>query len=139
MDYVSKTVKIQRPRQQVYDFFADFRELSHLVPPNQVSDLETTEATCSFSVKPVGKVRLQIAYREPVKLIKYSSQEGDPLEFNLWVQLLEATPYETRLRITLRANFNTMIRALLGRKLQKSVDEAALQIAAAFNAQTPLA
>lgn len=48
--------------------------------------------------------------------------EGDgrlPFEFQVWIQLLDNGPYDTRLRITAEAELNMMMKMLLKGKLEK--------------------
>jgi carbon monoxide dehydrogenase subunit G len=53
--------------------------------------------------------------------------------FTFWVQLKEAAPYDTRMRLVLHAELNMMLKMMLGSKLQSGIDQMAETIAAAFN------
>jgi len=59
--------------------------------------------------------------------------DGAPLDFNLWIQLKQVAPYDTRMKITVKAELNMMMKMLLKDKLQKGIDAMADQIAMAFN------
>ena len=66
---------------------------------------------------------------------KWVFSVSHPFEFFVWIQLKQAGPYDTRLKITLKANLNMMMKMMIGSKLQAGVDGLADQIAMAFNGQ----
>ncbi len=136
-DYVSKIVKVNRPVSQLYGLFSDFRQFSEMIPKDKVEDFEATEDECSFTVKPLGKTGLRIVEKEPDKVVKFGPNGKAPFEFNLWIQLKSVEPYDTRIRLTLRAELNFMMKTMLGKKLQKGIDDFADQMAAALNGQMP--
>ena len=45
------------------------------------------------------------------------------MEFNLWIQLLENGPYDTRMKITFHGELNMMMKMLLKGKLEKGINQ----------------
>jgi carbon monoxide dehydrogenase subunit G len=80
-----------------------------------------------------GPVGLRIVDREKNKTIKITGDDNLPMQFFLWIQLKEVAPYDTRMKITLKAELNMMMRMMLGKKLEEGVNAMADGIAAAFN------
>ncbi len=128
-------MQVNRPVSQLYGLFSDFRQFEAMIPKDKVEDFEATENECSFTVKPLGKTGLRIVDKEQDKVVKFGPNGKSPFEFFLWVQLKSLAPYDTRLRLTLRAELNFMMKTMLGKKLQKGIDGFAEQIAAALNGQ----
>ena len=42
---------------------------------------------------------------------------------NIWIQLLENAPYDTRMKITFQGELNMMMKMLLKGKLEKGIDQ----------------
>jgi carbon monoxide dehydrogenase subunit G len=131
----SKVVSIKRLDEDVYKVLSDFQNFS---PYAQAAKLENWQAGndwCSFDVQGIRDAGLKIIEKEPFKTIKFSGNEKIPFEFFVWIQLKQADAYDTRLKITLKADLNMMMKMIIGSKLQSGVDSLADQIAAAFNGQ----
>ena len=82
-------------------------------------------STCHFTVDKVGDVGLRIVDREPNKMVKYTADGETRFNFYLWVQIKEVAPYESRIKVTLKADLNPMIKIMVGKHLQKFVDSLA--------------
>ena len=138
--YISEVKLISAPQEAVYDRLSNFKNLEQLFDPNRMAEikkqypdapdmkLENFEATaddCSFSISPVGKVGVQIIEREPSKLIKLASSPSVPFQFNCWIQLIPVDELSCKLRITLHAELNPMIKMLVNKHLKKGIDQIA--------------
>ncbi|EOA10875.1 hypothetical protein A343_0089 [Porphyromonas gingivalis JCVI SC001] len=51
------------------------------------------------------------------------------MPFNVWIQLKEAAPDDTRLKITLRAELNMFVKPMLDKPLHEGVDRLAQLLA----------
>jgi carbon monoxide dehydrogenase subunit G len=128
-EYTSKQVQIRKPAAMVYRVFADFTNFTPIAA-DRVDDWQATPDECSFRVKGFT-VALQIVEREENRLVKFSG--SIPFPFTLWLQLHEVSPNDTRLRLVLHAELNTMMKMMIGKKLAQSIDQAADTIAQMFN------
>lgn len=99
---------------------------------DKVENWQADNDSCSFTVQNFN-VGFNIIEREEFKTIKISGNELVPLEFYLWIQLKEVAPYDTRMRITIKAELNMMMKMMLGKKLEEGVNTLADGIATAFN------
>ena len=73
----------------------------------------------------MGEVVVRIVEKEAPKMIKLGGDENLPFEFNLWIQLLENGPYDTRLRLTFIGELNFMLKMMLKGKLEKGINQLA--------------
>ena len=69
----------------------------------------------SLTLKVQGiTLTLRIIEREPVKCIKF---EGDksPIPLNLWIQILPVTDNEAKMKVTIRAEVNMFMKAMVSK------------------------
>lgn len=142
---VSEIQKVDSAIGDVYAFLSDFTKIGKMIEmarqmgaqggqiggqsipdiADKIEDVRTTEDTCSFTVKGLGEMGVKIAEKEEPKLIKLEGDGRVPFDFEVWIQLLDNGPYDTRLRITLEAELNMMFKMLLKGKLEKGVNQLA--------------
>lgn len=79
----------------------------------------------SITLKVQGiSLTLRIIEREPLKCIKF---EGDksPIPLNLWIQILPVTQEEAKMKVTIRAEVNMFMKAMVSKPLQEGVEKLA--------------
>lgn len=130
--YESKIVAISKRAEDIYGMLSDFRNFTPMVA-QRVEEWQAEEQKCSFKYQGKGPVELKIVEKEKNKTIKITGDDNLPMQFYLWIQLKEVAPYDTRMKITLKAELNMMMKMLLGKKLDEGVNAMAEGIAAAFN------
>lgn len=83
----------------------------------------------SIALKVQGiSLTLRIIEREPLKCIKF---EGDksPIPLNLWIQILPVTQEEAKMKVTIRAEVNMFMKAMVSKPLQEGVEKLADMLA----------
>lgn len=131
--YESQQQQILRPAEQIYMIISRFDNLTPVVQ-DKVEEWQADENTCSFKAKGFT-VKLQMTEKEAPRHVKIQSGEGGvPVDFTFWIQLHEAGPYDTRLRLVLHADLNMMMKMMIGSKLQSALDQIAESVAKAMNA-----
>lgn len=128
--YESKQVKINKPDSVIFQSLANFNNFTPMLA-DKVEEWQATEDSCSFKVKGFT-LRLLMTNKEENRLIKVTG-DNMPFEFFFWIQLHRVEEFDTRMKLTVHAKLNVMMKMILGKKLEKGVDEMAEQIAAAFN------
>ena len=133
--YTSKTGKINKSDELIYNFLTDFTNLKSVISNNKVKDFEATEDTCKFKIDSVGQAGLKIIEKEPFKLIKITSDGKSPFSFFFWVQLksIDNSEKTTAVRLTIDAKLNPMMKMMVGKHLQKGIDAMVDQLVVFFN------
>ena len=83
----------------------------------------------SITLKVQGiSLTLRIIEREPLKCIKF---EGDktPVPLNLWIQILPVSDSEAKIKVTIRAEVNMFMKAMVSKPLQEGVEKLADMLA----------
>jgi carbon monoxide dehydrogenase subunit G len=130
--YESKQQQIHRAAETIYAALSDFNNFTPLVE-GKVEGWTVEGDECSFRVKGM-QVGLRMVEKIPGQLIKVEATDASPMGFTFWVQLKEAAPYDTRMRLVLHAEMNMVMKMMIGGKLQGGLDQMAEQIAKTFNA-----
>jgi len=135
--YISDVKLIEHNQQIVFEYLANFENLSKYlnsgliekitkqVPQVKITDFESDRDSCRFNITGMGVAKIQIVNREPFKTIKVESSGGLPLSFTFWVQLLPVTPQQTKMRLSLHADMNMMIKMMAGDRLQDGINQLA--------------
>ncbi|WP_291860207.1 SRPBCC family protein [Marinilabilia sp.] len=119
--FESQIKTIQHPASVVYDKLSNFDNFSAVLPADKIKNWESDGDSCRFEVDGVGPVGLKIVEREDHKTIKYSSDGKVPFNFFLWIQLKEVKEGESKLKITLDAHLNPMIKLVAKGPLEKFI------------------
>lgn len=93
-----------------------------------VEAMEFTKDTLSFQAGPVGNIAVQIVDREPEKCVKFSSTNS-PIPFSLWIQMLPTGEYTSKIKVTIDANINIFMKAMLEKPLKEGVEKFADMLA----------
>lgn len=139
----SEVKYIARPVNVVYERLADLRNLQGLkdkvddpqvqammasqVPADKIEQVKSVLEKMEFTEdsvlvdSPFGQVTLSIVEREEPKLLKFGA-EGSPIPLNLWIQLLPTDELNSKLKVTLGAEVNLFMKAMVGKPLQQAAD-----------------
>jgi len=60
--------------------------------------------------------------------VKFETEQS-PISANLWIQVLPDTAAGTKMRLTLKADLNPMIKMMIGKKLEEGIDKFADMLA----------
>lgn len=110
------------------DIFRVLSDLSKLelvkdrIPEDKIKDFKFDNDSCSFRVDPVGEVRFRVIEREPNKLVKFKS-ENLPFDVFLWIQLVQKADKDTKMKMTLRADLNPLIKGMVAKPLKEGLEK----------------
>lgn len=127
--YESSIKVVSNSVDNIYAKLSNFNNFGGIMPPQVVSNWSSTEDSCRFSVDKIGEVGLRIVERQVNQLVKYTADGATRFNFYLWVQMKEVAAYDSRIKVTLKADLNPMIKMLAGSKIQEFVDQLATAIA----------
>jgi len=139
--YVSEVKLINHNQQIVFDYLSNFENLSDYlnsgliekisqkVPQIKITDFRSDRDSCKFNLTGFGVAEIKIVNREPYKTIKVESSGNLPMNLTFWIQLLPVDAYRTKMRLTLHADFNMMVKMVLGSQLDDGINQLADRLA----------
>lgn len=151
--YESEVKQIHFPQGNVFMKLADLRNLqvfkdrvndplfvdnlraSGQVPEDKLQQiremaqkLEFTADTVTIPGTPLGNVVLAIVERDEPKCLKFEVQ-GIPLSANLWIQLLPTSATDCKMKCTVGADLNFLMKQMAKKPLQEGVEKLAEMLA----------
>lgn len=125
--FESSIRQIEYPQQIVFQGLSNLDNLSKVqdrIPEDKAKDLSFDNDSVSINVPPVGMITLRIVEREEPKTIKFETVES-PLPFNFWIQLLPVTETSCKMKLTIKAELNPFIKAMVSSHLQDGIEKIA--------------
>lgn len=129
-EYTSKQVRINKPDTLIYDTLSDFSNFTPILK-DRVEQWCADDTCCSFKAKGFT-LKLKIIEKQPCHVIKITGEEM-PFEMFFWIQLHRVDSNDTRMKLTSHVKLNPMMKMMLGKKLEKGINDMADHIAATFN------
>ncbi len=130
--YESKITSAAYPAAQIYRVLSDLKNLEKvrdLIPKDKVQEMEIDTDFVRMKVDGLGqKITIVIVDRIENDTVKFGV-EGIPMDANLWIQMKEVSPTDTRLKLTVKAEIPFMFRMMIKGKLQQGLDQAADMLA----------
>lgn len=142
--YESDVKTISSSGEVVFNILSNLTNFSNLQNMNpdaqgkmseMLKDVEFDADSCRFSVEGIGRVGFRITERDPFKTIKLEA-ENSPIAVNGWVQLVEVSENDTRLKLTLKAEMPMMIKMMADGKLKKGINTIADALVQFLNIKT---
>ncbi len=119
----SKVGKVNANEDRIYNFISNFNNLKTFIPPDKVQEFQSSEDHCKFNVSGIGAVSLRIIEKEPFKMIKVTGDGMANQQFFLWIQLKQNAENDTRIKLTIKADLNPMLRMMATKPLQNFLDK----------------
>ena len=147
--YESSVKQVNAPVERVYAVISDLERLRPVIEMAQnnemikeklreagqdpaqlekLKDMNLTSDRVSFPAPMVGEVAVAIIEREDNKCVKFETEKS-PVDANLWIQVLPVSTGGSKMRLTLKAELNMMMKMMIGSKLQKGIDNMAAVLA----------
>ncbi|MCK5847515.1 MAG: hypothetical protein KAG84_08750 [Bacteroidales bacterium] len=143
--YISDIKTVNSDSETVYNRLSNLDFLNSMFGPENMSrakeqmgdkakgmDIQNFTAdrdSCSFDLPPIGNIALHIEEREEYKLVKIVSDDSTKFDFKLWIQLIPSDELNCKMRITLHVELNMMMKMMVGKKLDKGINQIADGIA----------
>jgi carbon monoxide dehydrogenase subunit G len=123
-------------QERVYNKLEDLNNLASLKERfeqvrekvgDKIQDIAFDRDSLTLTVQGMN-VTLRIIEREPCKCIKF---EGDksPIPVNLWIQILPVAEEQAKMKVTIRAEVNMFMKAMVTKPLQEGVEKIADMLA----------
>ena len=133
--FESSVKQVPYRQQSVFDMLSDLsnaERVKHLVNDDQLQNMSFDNDHISVNVPPIGKIALRIVEREDPKCVKYQSVDS-PLPFNLWVQMLPVTDTTSKLKVTIDAELNFLMKGIVSKPLQEGLEKLACAAGICFS------
>lgn len=134
--YESEIKTISSGEEMVFALVSDLNNLQLLKEDARVqeklSDLTFDTDSCSFTVDMLGKIGFRIVEREPFKTVKMELYDV-PMQMNFWIQLKQVADNDTKMKLTLKAEFPMMIKMMVDSKLKEGINLIAGYLADGLN------
>ena len=138
--YMSEPKEINYSQELVFTKLSNLKNLEQFVSEEKLEELKNkgvdtkgfkledfsaSEDRCSFSISPVGNVGIEIIERDPFKTIKFQGEKSVPFPVTFWVQLAPVGENSCKIKLTLHAELNMMIKMMVGGYLEKGIEKLA--------------
>ena len=134
--YESDIKTISSGEEVVFGLISDLNNLQILQKDERVQeklkDLTFDADSCSFTVDMLGNIGFRIIEREPFKTVKMEVFNV-PMQINFWIQLKQVAENDTKMKLTLKADFPTMIKMMVDSKLKEGINTIAGYLADGLN------
>lgn len=127
LEFVSQITKNTCDDSQLYGFITNLRNFEQMLPQEAKEKVAFSEDSVTIQAMGSMSITLSILEKEPYKTLKIGTQDNEM--FRLWVQLKQVAPYDTRIRVTLKANIPLIARPMIKKdQLQQLVDNLAIAL-----------
>lgn len=135
--YVSDVHIISQNNEIVYNYLSNFNNLgsffnenllsqiSQQIPNGSIDDFRSDNDSCHFTVSSMGEAGFRIIERESPKMIKITGEGKIPFEIFLWIQIVPSSEYQCKIRLTIHANLNMMMKMVAGKKMKDGINKLA--------------
>ncbi len=127
--YESQIKVVPFSKEKIFNFLSDFDHFGELIPKDKIKNWQSLGDHCTFEIDMVGKVGLRIVESTPFDTIKYTSEGSTPVNFFLWVQIKEVKEADSRVKLTIKADMNPMIKMVAAGPIKKFLEVVADGIA----------
>lgn len=130
--YESNIKHIPYSQERVYGKLSDLNNLSSIKDRldmlkeklnGKLEDMSFDTDSITLKVQGLS-LTLRIIEREPMKCIKFEG-EHTPVPLNLWIQILPESSDTAKMKVTIRAEVNMFMKAMVAKPLQEGVEKLA--------------
>jgi len=115
--FQSKLTTIEAERENIFLFLSDFSNFRNLLPPD-ITDWKNELTWCSFSIKGVPNIKLEISEVQPYSKISYKTAEGKPIDLTITTTLEFTGNKKTEVLVTIEAELNAFLKMIVAKPLQ---------------------
>jgi hypothetical protein len=117
----SKKLVINNSQEKIYHFLSNFNNFGKLMP-EQIINWQSTETTCSFTIKGMTDLSMQIKEKMPFHTILISSFGKTPFEFELKCSFENMGAKLTESQLIFFADLNPMLSMMASKPLENFVN-----------------
>ena len=117
----SDRIVINNSRELIYNFLSNFNNFGKLMP-EQIINWQSTENSCSFTIKGLTDLSMKIKEKMPIEQIVIESDGNVPFTFELKWFFKEIENNQTEVQLLFLADLNAMMSMMVSKPLQNFVN-----------------
>ena len=125
--FESSIRQIPYKQEAVFNILSDLSNIERIkdkLPKDKLEQMTFDSDSISVSVNPVGQIKLCIVEREAPKCIKFETADS-PVPFNLWIQVVPNGDNASKMKLTIKAEFNPFIKGMVKKPLMEGLEKIA--------------
>ena len=126
-EFTSEIKTIPYDDERVFSMLSDLSNLERIkdrIPREHIKEFSFDSDSCHIEISPIGKVDFQIINREPNKTIKFETSNS-PIPLFLWIQLKQTDEKVTKMKLTVRADLNPLLKTMVSKQVQEGLNKLA--------------
>lgn len=137
LQYESTVKYVPYAQERVYNKLSDLNNLESVRQrldavkdklDGKLEDMTFDQDSITLKVQGIS-LTLRIIEREPMKCIKFEGEKS-PVPMNLWIQMLPVSDEQSKMKVTIRAEVNMFMKAMVSKSLQEGVEKLADMLSA---------
>ena len=117
----SEKLTINNSQEKIYSFLSNFNNFGKLMP-GQIINWQSTENTCSFTIKGMTDLSMQIKAKMPFHTIMIIPNGKTPFDFELKCSFVALESNKTESQLTFSADLNPMLSMMASKPLENFVN-----------------
>lgn len=129
-EFVSSIKKIPYSVTDIFNVLSDLNNLEFVknkLPEDKIKNLTFDKDSCTVNVDPIGNLTFDIIERIENSTVKLKGKNM-PAEMFLWIQLVEKSPMDSRLKLTIKADLNMFLKPMLSKPLREGIEKIAEEL-----------
>jgi len=107
----SDITPVTKSPEEIYNFLSNFNNFEKLMP-EQVTNWQSTEEECSFTIAGMASLGMKITDKTPYSLIKVARNGKAPFDLGLDCIIKESTPGQSTVQLAFDADLNPMMKMM---------------------------
>jgi hypothetical protein len=107
----SDITPVNKSSQEIFGFLSNFNNFEKLMP-EQVTNWQSTEDECSFTIAGMASLGMKITEKVPNSLIKVIKNGKAPFDFSLDCMINETSPSGCTVQLAFDADLNPMMKMM---------------------------
>lgn len=119
-----RRITVNHPDREIYAVFSDLRHFAENLPQDIKEKSEVTYDSDHLVAKVQGfELGVRIQERIPFSAVRFVRDGSAPIDFEFRVDIESLSPTSCAFNLELDAQLGTMLRMMVGSKLQEAIDK----------------
>ena len=125
---VSEQHSTQTELKILFEFLLDFKNIEKILPAEKIADFMVLENACSFTIKGMATLSIQIAETKPFEYIVFTSNGLGKFNFSIKVFFIGEAVNKGQCRIDLFGDLNPFIKAMAEKPLSALINSMSFKL-----------